>query len=115
MTTTTIDIVVAHCREPLSWLSTIQAGLFEGYASAQKAATDPSPDFPPPLALNLHVYEKCGGVMRDGTSDDDGIPRTGWAHQRQVYLENKGEECFAFLTDMEDTDRQADLQMQLSI
>ena len=84
---TSIDIVVAHCREPLGWLSNIQDGLSAGYTAGHRSSEWS------PLALNLRLYEKCGG-----RSGDAGRPRTGWSHETQTFLENKGEECLAYLT-----------------
>jgi hypothetical protein len=48
------------------------------------------------LRLELHVYEKCGD------KSEDSWPRLGWQHERRSYLDNKGEECYAYLTYLRD-------------
>ena len=32
----------------------------------------------------------------------DSWPRLGWQHERRIYLANKGEECYAFLSYLRD-------------
>ena len=85
LTAPRIALVVAHCREPMPWLRDVQRGLRAG-ARTTRADTGGA------LHLELYVYEKCGDVS------EDAWPRLGWQHERRVYLENKGEECLAYLT-----------------
>jgi hypothetical protein len=76
-TGTTVEVVLAHCKEDSGWLAEVQQGL--------RAAV-------PDVWLALHVYEKCGGTGADLW------PRSGWARERRSWLANKGEECFAYLS-----------------
>jgi len=47
-----IGLVVSHCHESLEWLGEVQRGLRDGHGEQA-------------LALELHVYEKCGDVSED--------------------------------------------------
>ena len=78
----TVELVVAHCHEPMPWLEDVQRGLADGYEGRPDRR---------PLSLSLHVYEKCRNSSMPWV-------RTGWAREKRTLLENKGEECFAFLT-----------------
>ena len=51
-----ISIVVAHCREQLSWLADVHRGLHDGVAGGSNTA----------LSLELHVYEKCEDKRSEG-------------------------------------------------
>lgn len=73
----TVELVLAHCHENVTFLAAVQRGL--------RAAV-------PDAAIALHVYEKC-----DDRSETL-WPRTGWAYERRTYLPNRGEECLAYLT-----------------
>ena len=83
-----VDFVVAHCREPLTWLANAQYMLREGYEGAFRASGTSSV----PLDISLHVFEKCG--EGGGTA----WLHSGWANETRWFLENKGEECLAYLT-----------------
>lgn len=74
-----IGLVVAHCREAMNWLGEVQRALRAGYGVDS------------PLRLELHVYEKCDD------KSEDAWPRLGWQHERRTYLQNLGEECYAYL------------------
>jgi len=74
----TIDVVVAHCHEPMNWLPDVKAGL--------QAAV-------PQVKLSLLVYEKCGNHSATAIAAADG----GWSLRQNAALPNKGEECTAYL------------------
>lgn len=78
-----VGIVVAHCHEEMDWLLDVQRGLREGAAPFE-------------LRLELHIYEKCNNRSEDAWT------RLGWEHERRTYLANKGEECYAYLTYLND-------------
>ena len=72
-----IELVMAHCKESSHWLGDVQLGLRTAVPDAW---------------LALHVYEKCGSKL------ETHWPRGGWARERRSWIQNKGEECYAYLT-----------------
>ena len=89
---TTLDLVVAHCRESLGWLADAQQALRRGFEH----------NSPPEmrLAISLHLREKCLGGPNSSSDDAADYNRlhTGWARETRTFLENKGEECLGYLT-----------------
>ena len=83
-----IGIVVAHCREQMTWLSEVQRALLASHNDGGNTESAPR--------LELHVYEKCG------SRDEDAWPRLGWWRERRTFLDNRGEECYAYLHYMRD-------------
>jgi len=74
---TSVDLVVVHCREPLGWLTEVRAGLLETAPGA---------------SLRLFVYEKCGDTVPLPWSEATDGPLG------RVQLPNRGEECLGYLT-----------------
>ena len=81
--TVSVDFVVVHCRERLSWLADARQALVAGFTHAKHEQST--------LAVSLHVLEKCNEAASD-------MPSDGWAERTHAFLENKGEECYAYLT-----------------
>ena len=72
-----VELVMAHCKESSHWLGDVQLGLRTAVPDAW---------------LALHVYEKCGSKL------ETHWPRGGWARERRSWIQNKGEECYAYLS-----------------
>ena len=74
-----LEVVLSHCREDsTSMLRDVQGALLRSV---------------PNIWLALHVFEKC-----NGNGAPKMWPTDGWARERQSFLVNKGEECYAYLT-----------------
>ena len=66
---------------------------FRNVVASSPPASPPSPAASSPDAwLALHVYEKCGSKL------ETHWPRGGWARERRSWIQNKGEECYAYLS-----------------
>lgn len=83
-----VGVVVAHCHEHMHWLGEVLQGLREGTSAGS---------VPVALHIELHIFEKCNNRSKDAW------PRIGWQQERRTYLENKGEECYAYLTYLTET------------
>ena len=76
----------------MHWLGAVQRGLRDGALDGSGGGAEAARR----LRLELFVYEKCADAA------EDSWPRLGWQHERRIYLANKGEECYAFLSYLRD-------------